>query len=660
MNLFKRTALAAALFLAMPLPAAFAQWQTPSHSVPIGKGGGVVGFGSAIPSTAGLPLVSNGATLDPSFQSLTGAGFGTQTPNFVFSGPASGGAANPTFRALVGADIPNPGVSSLGGAQSKTCAANSWLSSLSTLGVFGCSAAATFIPTASTSVAIQAAIDAACAVGGGKVQLLDVDYTYAAAAASVNVTCDSVWVAGSPKTRLLAPSDATVVTGLLRASGTGGTATTLATNSAIGDVTLVLTSAAAISIGDTVFITDTQNVTGFTWILITKVLNKAVNTITLADPMPFPMTTADTTQIKPQTFFKNLHFSDLRFFGNGNSGVGTRGLIVASSYSKFENLEANDFTHAAGIYLNAGYSNVVGAVTAINSGDPNENDIVFWGQTGLTADSVQSVQSSGFGPGISFCSYCSVNAVISHKAANRGTKLAGTVFSHFGLLEGNNSGSTGVAITLGSNDNVIDSVVALSNTSFPTNSVGLWFSGGNSRNKVGKVNTKGNSDADISLAANDNNNVIGSASYATLVNLGSQNIIPVAETSYGLGYPMILAGSVAVNLNSGSTDFVMTLRLPTTNYRIANAILINTGTAASITTARAGIFTAPTAGGTTVVTDGVLSALTSNAANTNGSLLNMALVTAGFFNAPTLYFRVSTPQGAAASGTVYVYVQPLP
>lgn len=62
------------LFLASMLLAgpASAQWQVPDHSVPIGNGGGVIGFNSAAPSTAGKPLLSNGASSDPSFQDLTG------------------------------------------------------------------------------------------------------------------------------------------------------------------------------------------------------------------------------------------------------------------------------------------------------------------------------------------------------------------------------------------------------------------------------------------------------------------------------------------------------------------------------------------------------------------------------------------------------------
>jgi hypothetical protein len=72
MNLFRLTALAAALF--MSVQPAGAQWQTPNHSVPIGRGGGVTGFGNAVPGTIGIPLTSNGATTDPSFAPARNAG----------------------------------------------------------------------------------------------------------------------------------------------------------------------------------------------------------------------------------------------------------------------------------------------------------------------------------------------------------------------------------------------------------------------------------------------------------------------------------------------------------------------------------------------------------------------------------------------------------
>jgi hypothetical protein len=63
----KKYIAALALLLGLVGPA-LAQWQVPDHAVPIGRGPGFTGFKNAAPGTAGLPLVSNGAAADPSFQ----------------------------------------------------------------------------------------------------------------------------------------------------------------------------------------------------------------------------------------------------------------------------------------------------------------------------------------------------------------------------------------------------------------------------------------------------------------------------------------------------------------------------------------------------------------------------------------------------------------
>lgn len=72
-------------------PAA-AQWQTPNHSVPLGRGAGMAGFGNAAPGVAGQALLSNGASVDPTFQvpPLFSAG----APGYV---PAAGGASTSLF-----------------------------------------------------------------------------------------------------------------------------------------------------------------------------------------------------------------------------------------------------------------------------------------------------------------------------------------------------------------------------------------------------------------------------------------------------------------------------------------------------------------------------------------------------------------------------------
>jgi len=64
-----RVLLAEILLYAAVAPA-HAQWQTPAHSVPIGQGGGNIGFNSAGPSAVGTFLGGNGASLDPTFKAI--------------------------------------------------------------------------------------------------------------------------------------------------------------------------------------------------------------------------------------------------------------------------------------------------------------------------------------------------------------------------------------------------------------------------------------------------------------------------------------------------------------------------------------------------------------------------------------------------------------
>lgn len=66
-----------------------AQYQVPSHAVPVGRGAGVTGFGSAAPGVAGLPLVGNGTSSDPSFKALPNSGL-TIGPAGSVKGSADG------------------------------------------------------------------------------------------------------------------------------------------------------------------------------------------------------------------------------------------------------------------------------------------------------------------------------------------------------------------------------------------------------------------------------------------------------------------------------------------------------------------------------------------------------------------------------------------
>ena len=94
--------------------------------------GTVTSVGLTMPSifsVSGSPVTGSGT--------LT-AGLANQSANLFMAGPPSGNASVPTFRALVGADLPAPTASSLGGVESMSCSGGQFLNQISTGGVPTC------------------------------------------------------------------------------------------------------------------------------------------------------------------------------------------------------------------------------------------------------------------------------------------------------------------------------------------------------------------------------------------------------------------------------------------------------------------------------------------------------------------------------------------
>ena len=121
--------------------------------------GTVTSVGLALPgifSVSGSPVTTTGT--------LTGT-LANQNANLVWAGPTTGVPAAPTFRSLVGADLPNPSASSLGGIQSTTGASHQWVSTISTSGVPGLSQPA-FTDISGVAAAAQLPNPTASTLGG--------------------------------------------------------------------------------------------------------------------------------------------------------------------------------------------------------------------------------------------------------------------------------------------------------------------------------------------------------------------------------------------------------------------------------------------------------------------------------------------------------------
>lgn len=112
-------------------------------------------------------------------------------------------------------------------------------------------------------------------------------------------------------------------------------------------------------------------------------------------------------------------------------------------------------------------------------------------------------------------------------------------------------------------------------------------------------------------------------------------------------------GSInAVDLNStADTTLAVDAYVSNARYRIDKIMVENASI--SLTTVTVGVFTAAGGGGTTIAADQVLSALT---ASTKWVALTLAAVVGtDVMTASPLYFRVGTPQGAAATANVHLF-----
>ena len=108
----------------------------------------------------------------------------------------------------------------------------------------------------------------------------------------------------------------------------------------------------------------------------------------------------------------------------------------------------------------------------------------------------------------------------------------------------------------------------------------------------------------------------------------------------------LLASYQSVNVNA-TGDTVLPI-LDTGSYSVSNVIFTNAST--SLTTALAGVFTAPNAGGTGIVANAALSALTGATVVSQRTVASTAAQTG-----QNLYVNVGTAQGAAATMDVFVY-----
>ncbi len=148
-----------------------------------------------------------------------------------------------------------------------------------------------------------------------------------------------------------------------------------------------------------------------------------------------------------------------------------------------------------------------------------------------------------------------------------------------------------------------------------------------------------------------------------LTQVGTQQIPGIHNLQASLGMAFVTFLSRNVNFNAGTTDTSIPVLLPTgySLYLPSSIIISNVGGYATLTAATCGVFTSPSGAGATVVASGTALTIVSNQPNTPLNAQQLIIVNANteYYNSGTIYFRVQTPTGTAATANVLVRVIPV-
>ena len=109
----------------------------------------------------------------------------------------------------------------------------------------------------------------------------------------------------------------------------------------------------------------------------------------------------------------------------------------------------------------------------------------------------------------------------------------------------------------------------------------------------------------------------------------------------------LLAVATSVNVNATGDQATLSI-INSSNYSVSNVVFTNASV--SLSSAAAGLFTAPSAGGTGVVSNAALSALSASTVVSQRTVASTAIQ-----SGQNLYLNVGTAQGATATMDVYVY-----
>jgi hypothetical protein len=151
--------------------------------------------------------------------------------------------------------------------------------------------------------------------------------------------------------------------------------------------------------------------------------------------------------------------------------------------------------------------------------------------------------------------------------------------------------------------------------------------------------------------------LLATALFPIAVGAQTTNQFPTSPWS-GFAPGRIQCGTLLkANMNS-TADQAIPISFPSVNYEIEGIQI--SAASVSLTTAAGGFYPAASKGGTAIVASSqAYSTLTAAAVNSAGSVMSATLNNAtALYNLRTIYFSLTTAQGAAATANIRVYCRP--
>ena len=110
-----------------------------------------------------------------------------------------------------------------------------------------------------------------------------------------------------------------------------------------------------------------------------------------------------------------------------------------------------------------------------------------------------------------------------------------------------------------------------------------------------------------------------------------------------------------INLNSATTDHLIPIPSALSKYIVRRVTITNSSIDLSLSLATVGVFTSTGGGGTTIVTLGTVTGLT-----TSAKYIDFTIAASDTLTSSTIYVRIGVAHGSAATADVYIDLQAIP